>query len=194
MPDAYIYDAVRTPRGRGKPDGSLHEVSTLGLASHRADARSRRATSSTGLKSTTSSSAASIRSARPAATSRGPARSRPGFRRQRAGRADQPLLRLRPRRGEFRRRAGHVGPARSRDRRRRREHEPRRHRRLGRRLAGRSRDRHSLLFHAAGRLGRSHRDEIRFFARRRGRLCGGVAKARRARLGGRAASSDPSCR
>ena len=32
MPDAMIFDAVRTPRGRGKPDGSLHEVSTLGLA------------------------------------------------------------------------------------------------------------------------------------------------------------------
>ena len=32
MPEAYIYDAVRTPRGRGKQDGSLHEVSTLGLA------------------------------------------------------------------------------------------------------------------------------------------------------------------
>jgi len=32
MPDAFIYDAVRTPRGRGKPDGALHEVSTLGLA------------------------------------------------------------------------------------------------------------------------------------------------------------------
>ncbi|GLK81724.1 acetyl-CoA C-acetyltransferase [Methylopila turkensis] len=32
MPEAYIYDAVRTPRGRGKPDGALHEVSTLGLA------------------------------------------------------------------------------------------------------------------------------------------------------------------
>jgi acetyl-CoA C-acetyltransferase len=32
MPDAFIYDAVRTPRGRGKSDGSLHEVSTLGLA------------------------------------------------------------------------------------------------------------------------------------------------------------------
>ncbi|WP_166142436.1 acetyl-CoA C-acetyltransferase [Methylosinus sp. RM1] len=32
MPEAYIYDAVRTPRGRGKPDGSLHEVSSLGLA------------------------------------------------------------------------------------------------------------------------------------------------------------------
>ena len=32
MTDAFIYDAVRTPRGRGKADGSLHEVSTLGLA------------------------------------------------------------------------------------------------------------------------------------------------------------------
>jgi len=32
MPEAYIYDAVRTPRGRGKPDGALHEVSSLGLA------------------------------------------------------------------------------------------------------------------------------------------------------------------
>ena len=32
MPDAFIYDAVRTPRGRGKSDGSLHEVSTLQLA------------------------------------------------------------------------------------------------------------------------------------------------------------------
>jgi acetyl-CoA C-acetyltransferase len=32
MPDAYIYDAVRTPRGRGKPDGSLHEVTALRLA------------------------------------------------------------------------------------------------------------------------------------------------------------------
>ena len=32
MPDAFIYDHVRTPRGRGKPDGALHEVSTLNLA------------------------------------------------------------------------------------------------------------------------------------------------------------------
>jgi acetyl-CoA C-acetyltransferase len=32
MTEAFIYDAVRTPRGRGKPDGALHEVSTLGLA------------------------------------------------------------------------------------------------------------------------------------------------------------------
>ncbi|NIX78151.1 acetyl-CoA C-acetyltransferase [Microvirga terricola] len=32
MSEAFIYDAVRTPRGRGKPDGSLHEVPTVDLA------------------------------------------------------------------------------------------------------------------------------------------------------------------
>jgi acetyl-CoA C-acetyltransferase len=32
MPEAYIYDAVRTPRGKGKPDGALHEVPTVRLA------------------------------------------------------------------------------------------------------------------------------------------------------------------
>jgi acetyl-CoA C-acetyltransferase len=32
MPESYIYDHVRTPRGRGKPDGSLHEVTALELA------------------------------------------------------------------------------------------------------------------------------------------------------------------
>ena len=33
MTDAYIYDAVRTPRGRGKKSGSLHEVTPMRLAS-----------------------------------------------------------------------------------------------------------------------------------------------------------------
>jgi len=32
MPEAFIYDAVRSPRGRGKADGSLHEVTALNLA------------------------------------------------------------------------------------------------------------------------------------------------------------------
>src|ERR687889_710805 len=32
MSDAFIYDHVRTPRGRGKPDGALHEVPTVRLA------------------------------------------------------------------------------------------------------------------------------------------------------------------
>jgi acetyl-CoA C-acetyltransferase len=31
MPDAFIYDHVRTPRGRGKPDGALHSVTPMQL-------------------------------------------------------------------------------------------------------------------------------------------------------------------
>ncbi|QRG07788.1 acetyl-CoA C-acetyltransferase [Xanthobacter dioxanivorans] len=33
MPDAYILDHVRTPRGRGKPDGGLHAATPVHLAS-----------------------------------------------------------------------------------------------------------------------------------------------------------------
>lgn len=29
MPDAFIYDHVRPPRGRGKPDGALHELTAV---------------------------------------------------------------------------------------------------------------------------------------------------------------------
>ena len=32
MADAYIYDAVRTPRGKGRKDGALHEITALSLA------------------------------------------------------------------------------------------------------------------------------------------------------------------
>ena len=32
MTDAYIYDAIRTPRGKGRPDGALHEVTSLHLS------------------------------------------------------------------------------------------------------------------------------------------------------------------
>lgn len=32
MPEAYIFDAVRTPRGKGKKDGTLHEITALSLA------------------------------------------------------------------------------------------------------------------------------------------------------------------
>jgi len=31
--EAFIYDAVRSPRGRGKPDGALHEITPIDLAS-----------------------------------------------------------------------------------------------------------------------------------------------------------------
>ncbi|MCC0020230.1 MAG: acetyl-CoA C-acetyltransferase [Nitratireductor sp.] len=38
MADAFIYDHVRTPRGRGKKDGALHEVPAVRLAAHTLEA------------------------------------------------------------------------------------------------------------------------------------------------------------
>ncbi len=32
MTEAYIYDAVRSPRGKGRPDGALHELSSVSLS------------------------------------------------------------------------------------------------------------------------------------------------------------------
>jgi acetyl-CoA C-acetyltransferase len=49
MPDAFIYDHVRTPRGRGKTDGSLHEVTALNLASQALGALKSRNNLDTGL-------------------------------------------------------------------------------------------------------------------------------------------------
>ena len=145
MPDAFIYDHVRTPRGRGKADGSLHEVTALNLASQALGAikepqrRSIPPWSTTwcmGVVDPVGEAGADI--ARAAALVA-------GYGDSVAGRADQPLLRLRPRRGQFRRRADHVGTAGHGDRRRRRVDEPRRHRRVRRRLGGRSDDRGRAL-------------------------------------------------
>ena len=33
MTEAYVFDAIRTPRGKGKKDGSLHEVKPINLLS-----------------------------------------------------------------------------------------------------------------------------------------------------------------
>ncbi len=38
MTEAYIYDAIRTPRGKGRADGSLHEVTSLTLSAGVLDA------------------------------------------------------------------------------------------------------------------------------------------------------------
>ena len=32
MTDAFIYDAARTPRGKGRKDGKLHEITPIQLA------------------------------------------------------------------------------------------------------------------------------------------------------------------
>ncbi len=44
MTDAYIYDACRTPRGKGKKNGSLHEVTALQLATQQLEAIAERNT------------------------------------------------------------------------------------------------------------------------------------------------------
>lgn len=38
MTDAYIYDAIRSPRGKGRPDGALHEVTSVALSARMLDA------------------------------------------------------------------------------------------------------------------------------------------------------------
>ena len=42
MTEAYVFDAVRTPRGKGKKDGSLHEVKPVDLLAGTLDALRRR--------------------------------------------------------------------------------------------------------------------------------------------------------
>lgn len=38
MTEAYIFDAVRTPRGKGRKDGALHEITPIQLASQTLEA------------------------------------------------------------------------------------------------------------------------------------------------------------
>jgi acetyl-CoA C-acetyltransferase len=38
MTEAYIYDAIRTPRGKGRKDGSLHEITPVQLATQQLEA------------------------------------------------------------------------------------------------------------------------------------------------------------
>ncbi len=38
MTEAYIYDAVRSPRGKGRPDGALHELTSVALSARVLDA------------------------------------------------------------------------------------------------------------------------------------------------------------
>ena len=38
MTDAFIYDAVRSPRGKGRADGALHEVTAVALSAQMLDA------------------------------------------------------------------------------------------------------------------------------------------------------------
>ena len=118
MADAFIYDHVRTPRGRGKADGSLHGTTPIQLASQVLQAGAI-ATKSTQRSSTTWFSAcrAPRRAGRQHRARGGTGRR---LRRDRAGPATQSFLRLGARGGEQCRCRRSCRASRSRDRRRRR--------------------------------------------------------------------------
>ncbi|MFI5429848.1 acetyl-CoA C-acetyltransferase [Aeromicrobium sp. UC242_57] len=63
MTEAFVYDAIRTPRGRGKKSGSLHEVKPISLVTGLIDGSAPVTPSSTPTPSRTSCSAVSRRSA-----------------------------------------------------------------------------------------------------------------------------------
>ena len=183
MPEAYIYDHVRTPRGRGKADGSLHEVTALALATVPLQALKERNNLKEdvvddvvlGVVDPVGEAGSDI--ARFAALKAGLGESVPGVQISRFCASGLDAV-------NFAAAQVMSGQHESGDRRRRGIDEPRRHRRLRRRLADGSLDGGAVLFHAAGRLGRSDRHQIRFFARRRRRLCRAEPAARRQGLGG----------
>ena len=193
MTDAFIYDAVRTPRGRGKADGSLHEVTALNLATQALAAIKERNKLDPllvddvvlGCVDPVGEAGGDI--ARVAAIMAGFGDEVPGMQINRfcasgldavnfaaaevmSGQHDMTI-------GGGVESMSRVGIG-----------------AVGRRLAGRSVDRAEVLFRAAGHLRRPDRHQIRLLARRRRRLCGREPEARRRSPGRRAASRTRWCR
>ena len=184
MTDAYIYDAVRTPRGKGRKDGSLHEVTPVRLAvtALAGDPRPQQARHPPGRRRGAGLRHADRRAGRRHRAHRGGHR---GLCRERAGRAGQPLLRLGPRSHQHGGGAGHVGPEPGRDRRRRRIDVAGADGLRRRRLADRSGRGDPDVLRAAGHLGRPDRHQVRHQPRRRRRLCRRIAEARQGGVGRR---------
>ena len=176
MAEAFIYDHVRTPRGRGKPDGALYEVPTVRLAAGVLLALRDRSELDTrlvddvilGCVDPVGEAGGDV--ARAAVFAAGYGAHVPGMQINRfcasgldavnmaaaqvmSGQHDLVV-------------AGGVE-----------SHVARRHRRIRRGLAGRPVRGRAVLFHAAGRLGRPDRHEVRILARRLRRLCRGKPAA-----------------
>ena len=180
MADAFVYDAVRTPRGRGKKDGSLHEVPAVRLAARTLEAvRDRNGLDTSQVDDIIFGcvdpvgEAGSVTSRAPPPSRRATPPRRRACRSSRfcasgldainlgaakiAGGSDEIVIAGGV---EFDERASAWAP----------------------RAAPGSWTRRSALpglFHAAGRLGRPDRHQIRLFARRRRRLRGRKPEARR---------------
>jgi hypothetical protein len=160
MPDAYIFDHVRTPRGKGKKDGSLHEVTPIRLATQMLEAiRDRnkgldtRELEDVILGCVTPVGKQGTNIARTAVMMAGYDESVPGVQINRfcASGLDR----------EHRRGEGHVRSVAHGYWRRRRIHEPRAHGVGRRRMAGRPRRGDANLFRAPGHQRRSYCNEIR---------------------------------
>ena len=106
MTDAYVFDHVRTPRGRGKPDGALHEVAPCGWTRDQAleAVRDRNELDTSEIDDVVMGCVDAGRRSR-RRTSPGPPRSNAGYDETVAGQAGQPVLRVRPGGGQQRRHA-----------------------------------------------------------------------------------------
>ena len=164
MSDAYIYDAIRTPRGKGRADGSLHEVTALRLSADTLNAiKARNGTAADEVEDVIWGNVTQVGEQGGLPRPLGGAAFRPSGKRARP--LDQPLLRQRARGGEPRGEPG-QGHRRRLHRRRRRDDEPGADG-LGRRGdRRRSLARDEDLLRAAGHQRRHHRHRVRLLPRR----------------------------
>ena len=164
MPEAYIYDHVRTPRGRGKPDGALHEVTALALATVPLKALKERNNLGEdvvddvvlGVVDPVGEAGSDI--ARFAALKAGLGQAVPGVQISRFCASGLDAVNFAAAQIMSGQHELAIGGGAEVD-------EPRRHRRVRRRLADGSVHGGAGLFHAARRFGRSDRHQIRLFAR-----------------------------
>ena len=193
MADAFIYDHVRTPRGRGKPDGSLHSITPMQLAAQTLQAvRDRNSLDTSLARRRRARLRLADRRAGRRHCARGHARRR--LRRIRAGPAAEPLLRLGPRGHQQRRGAGDVRPVAGRRGGRRRVDVARADRQRRRRLGGRPRRRLQHVLRAAGRGRGPDCDARRLHARDRRRVTPSRASVVQPLPGRKDASPSRSCR
>jgi hypothetical protein len=191
MADAYIYDAVRTPRGKGKKDGSLHEITALSLATQVLEQLRDRNNLDTnyvddvilGCVAPVGEQGADI--ARTAVLTADYAQTTAGVQINRFCASGLEACNMAAAKVM-------VGEADHGHRRRRREHEPRADGQRRRGLAGRSVQRLQDLFRAPGHQRRPDRHPARLLPRRRRRLCGREPEARRPVVEGRPVRSRSS--
>ena len=169
MTDAFIYDAVRTPRGRGKADGALHEVTALNLAAQALGAlRDRNKLDPALLDDVVLGCVDPVGEAggdiaRASALVAGFGDGVPGVQINRFCASGLDAVNFAAAQVMSGQHDMTIGGGVEFD-------EPRRHRRLRRRLADGPGDCGEDLFPAAGHFRRSHRHEIRLLPRRRRRL------------------------